>query len=209
MWEFNNSHQRCARQWREGVGPLPEVSVREGGSLMPSIKVTTLSRSSWSEVAWEHWKSSQFCSDGVIRSWHCIHGTLPTVLLYDLLVGKALCKDRLCWHGRSSAEVGKFWQLVLFWFGNQLMHGLLSCVVRVAGLYMLFCGGVRSVCFSYIGLLCYCLGFACVFITFLISESRLWDLLLFQQNIPLIYPNLQFKVAIGYFLHWSYLNIAV
>lgn len=159
------------------VGALPEVSVGESGSLMPSIKMTTPGRSSSSETAWGQWKGSQFfwwLGDQELALYplhppNCTAvwpaGGKCTVQRQALLAWEESC--------RSWELSGKHWQLVLFRFGNQLMHGLFSCAVRVAGLCMLFCGGVISVCFSYIGLLCYCLRFACSFITFLVLGSRL------------------------------------
>lgn len=177
MWEFNNSHQRCARQWKEEwdlcqrcqLGKVDHWCLLSKWQLPVGVPHQRLPGSSRKVVNFFGDRGDQELAlyplhpPNYTALWPA--GGKCTVQRQALLAWEESC--------RSWELSGKHWQLVLFRFGNQLMHGLFSCAVRVAGLCMLFCGGVISVCFSYIGLLCYCLRFACSFITFLVLGSRL------------------------------------
>lgn len=96
MWEFNNSRQRCARQWKEEWDLCQRCQSEKVGRWCLLSKWQLPVGVPRLRLLGSRGKIVSLVGDRVIRSWHCIHCTLPTELLYDLLVGNALYKDRHC-----------------------------------------------------------------------------------------------------------------
>lgn len=142
MWDFNNSCERCARQWREEWDLCQGCQSEKVGhwcllskwQLAVGVPHHRLLGSRGKVVSFAGDRGDQELALYPLQppNWTAVWpaGGKCTVQRQALLAWEESC--------RSWELSGKYWQLLLFWFGKQLMHGLFSCAVMVAGLYMLF-----------------------------------------------------------------------